>query len=394
MSAFRVPESGRTVSLASGALAAPSPQSFSTPLASQANGFLGAPRNDAQSGLTAAIPSGPRRTKLLSIGLHAEGAPEARSSTAPIEARLELQGRVIPIQLPVTNLGQSPECQIPLRDTGLSAFHAQLVRHAEGLYIRDLGSSSGTWVNGQCLFGPHSLRDGDNIRVGQLEFLFRSSALPRVTPVIQQMSVAGPRLEVRSGASLGLSFALGANPVALGSAPECGIRLTDPSVSLRHAELRSSGNMHTLTDLASYGGSFVRGARLMQNQPVTLSEGDWLRFGAVDVLYSSSARADVLASLRPSARITVTSGSDAGKHAQVGERLLIGSDAGFGLALSSVTGPQLELCVHAGKFWVRDLSGGRAFRAGAPLAHEFSEIQHGDLLLLAGTVMLRFEEGT
>ena len=46
------------------------------------------------------------------------------------------------------------------------------------------------------------------------------------------------------------------------------------------------------------------------------------------------------------------------------------------------------------KFWVRDLSGGRAFRAGSPIGPEFSEIQHGDLLLLSGTVMLRFEEGT
>jgi hypothetical protein len=62
--------------------------------------------------------------------------------------------------------------------------------------------------------------------------------------------------------------------------------------------------------------------------------------------------------------------------------------------LSSVRGPQLELCTHGAKFWVRDLSGGRAFRAGSPIAHEFTEIQHGDLLLLAGTVMIRFEEGS
>ncbi|MES1174895.1 MAG: FAD-dependent oxidoreductase [Myxococcales bacterium] len=349
----------------------------------------------AQSGMTTAIPSGPRRTKMLSIGLHAEAAPEARSSLAPIDdARLELQGHTFPIVLPVTNLGQSPECQIPLRDPTLSAFHAQLVRHAAGLYVRDLGSSSGTWVNGQSLFGPHPLRDGDRLRLGQLELVFRCSALPRQAPGVQQKSLAGPRLEVRSGGALGLSFALGANPVLLGSDPECGIRLTDPSIGGRHAELRFAGHAHAVMDLGSPSGSFARGARLAPNQPALLSEGDWLRFGAVDVLYSSAARADVLADLRPSARLFVTSGTDAGKSASVGERLLVGGDPGSGLQLTSVSGPQLELATHQGKFWIRDLSGGRAFRAGSPLARDFSEIQHGDLLLLAGTVMLRFEEGT
>ena len=348
----------------------------------------------AQSGATAAIPSRPRQTKMLSIGLPAEAAPEGRSSLAPIDdARLELQGHTLPIVLSVTNLGQSSECQIPLRDPALSAFHAQLVRHAAGLYVRDLGSSSGTWVNGQCLFGPHSLRDGDRIRLGQLELVFRCSALPREAAAAQQKSVAGPRFEVRSGGSLGLSFALGPNAVLLGSGPECAIRLTDPSISPRHAELRFAGGGHALMDLGSHGGTFARGARLAPNQPLSLAEGDWLRFGAVDVLYSSAARADALASLRPSARLVVTSGSDSGKAASVGERLLVGGDAGAGLLLSSVSGPQLELATHNGKFWVRDLSGGRAFRAGSAISREFSEIAHGDLLLLAGTVMIRFEEG-
>jgi len=380
---------GGTVALSS-ALAARVPQAFTTPIASLSPAALGT----AQSGMTTAIPSGPRHTKVLSIGLHAEAAPEGRSSLAPLDARLEAQGRVWPITLPVTNLGQSPECQIPLQDPALSAYHAQLVRHEQGLYVRDLGSSSGTWVNGQCLFGPHALHDGDRIVVGRLEFLFRCSALPKVTLDAERKNLAGPRLEVRSGGSLGLGFALGPNPVVLGSSPDCGIRLTDPSVNPRHAELRRSGTTHTLIDLGSFNGTFACGARLAPGQARSLAEGDWLRFGAVDVLYDSSARADALASLRPSARVHVTSGSDAGKQARVGEQLMIGSDPRSGLVLSSALPQQLELRAHGGKFWVRDLSGGRAFRAGSPIGLEFSEIQHGDLLLLNGTVMLRFEEGT
>jgi hypothetical protein len=91
--------------------------------------------------------------------------------------------------------------------------------------------------------------------------------------------------------------------------------------------------------------------------------------------------------------LVVTSGIDSGKTASVGDRLLVGSDPMSGLMLTSVAGPQLELCTHNGRFWVRDLSGGRAFRAGSAISHEFSEINNGDLLLIGGAVMLSFEEG-
>ena len=386
MSEFFPPQTSSTVALPS--VAVPTGHSGRT------TALPSNPSHAVASGHTTALPSGPRKTRVLSIGLHAEGAVETRSSLPPIDARLDFQGRSFPITSPVTNLGQSSECQLPLDDPSLSAFHAQLVRHDAGLYLRDLGSSSGTWVNGQCLFGPHPLRDGDRIRVGRLELLFRAPALPQMSLADSaHKRLTGPRLEVRSGGALGLSFALGQQPVLLGSSAECGIRLSDPSVSPRHAELRASGGTHQLIDLGSQGGSYVRGVRLTLGQPATLNEADWLRFGAVDVLYTSAARSDALESLRPSARLVVTSGSDSGKAASVGDRLLVGSDPTSGLVLTSVLGPQLELCTHNGRFWVRDLSGGRAFRAGSAISHEFSEINNGDLLLIGGTVMLSFEEG-
>jgi len=347
-----------------------------------------------QNGGTAAIPSGPRKTKLLSIGLRAEAPLEHYESLAPLEAHLEGGGRNYPIVASVTNLGQSPECQIPLRDPALSAFHAQLLRHENAMYVRDLGSSTGTWVNGQCLFGPHSLADGDRIRIGQLEFVFRSNALVRSARVVEQAGVMMPRLEVRSGNSLGLGFALSTGPVIVGSAPDSGVRLGDSSVSPRHAQLQSMGASLQVSDLGSYGGTYARGARLPPNQPLLLNEGEWIRFGAVDVLFTSTARPDAMASLRPRARVHVDSGPEVGKSMAIGERLVIGSDPRSGFVLSTVAAQQLELATHNGKFWVRDLSGGRAFRAGRPISTDFSEIQHGDVLLLSGSVMLRFEEAS
>ena len=69
MSEFSAPQTGGTVALPS--VAVPTQQSERTTalpssLASAANG-----------GHTTALPSGPRKTRVLSIGLHAEAAPEA-----------------------------------------------------------------------------------------------------------------------------------------------------------------------------------------------------------------------------------------------------------------------------------------------------------------------------
>jgi len=107
------PLGGGTVALHSGALSVRAPLSFTDAHRVAVARSLGA----AQSGMTTAIPSGPRHTKVLSIGLHAEAAPEARSSLAPLDARTRAPGRVWPITLPVTNLGQSrnakSRCRIP-----------------------------------------------------------------------------------------------------------------------------------------------------------------------------------------------------------------------------------------------------------------------------------------
>ncbi len=114
MSEFLAPHTGGTVALKRAAIS--TQQSGLTTALPSSPGGPGGMSSSASSGQTVALPSGPRKTRLLSIGLHAESAPEARGSLAPIDARLEFQGRALPITLPVTNLGQSPECQIPLAD--------------------------------------------------------------------------------------------------------------------------------------------------------------------------------------------------------------------------------------------------------------------------------------
>lgn len=56
------------------------------------------------------------------------------------------------------------------RSRGVSRRHAQIHRENGTLYIQDLGSSNGTYVNGQKLSpnDPHPLHDGDEIILGRM----------------------------------------------------------------------------------------------------------------------------------------------------------------------------------------------------------------------------------
>lgn len=57
-------------------------------------------------------------------------------------------GRSYPVAKPVL-VGRAPECDMCLRDSGLSRRHARLVPTNDGVQIEDLGSTNGTFLNGR-----------------------------------------------------------------------------------------------------------------------------------------------------------------------------------------------------------------------------------------------------
>ena len=58
-------------------------------------------------------------------------------------------GRIIPLNDAMITIGRNAQCDVVLRDDGVSRFHAE-VRHEETnrVVIRDLGSTNGTFVEG------------------------------------------------------------------------------------------------------------------------------------------------------------------------------------------------------------------------------------------------------
>jgi hypothetical protein len=73
-----------------------------------------------------------------------------------------------------TSIGKAAENEVALEhDPTASHLHAVLERFPAGWCVTDLGSSNGTWVNGERIWSAHRLRQGDEIRVGQTRLIFR-----------------------------------------------------------------------------------------------------------------------------------------------------------------------------------------------------------------------------
>ena len=69
-------------------------------------------------------------------------------------------------------LGRGDSADIRLEDTFASSAHARLVPQGEVMVLEDLGSTNGTYLNGEPLRGPQPLHVGDSIRIGDSEFTF------------------------------------------------------------------------------------------------------------------------------------------------------------------------------------------------------------------------------
>jgi hypothetical protein len=65
-------------------------------------------------------------------------------------------------------LGRGGGCTVPLTfDTFVSQVHARAVERDGQLWIEDVGSTNGTFVNGERIERPVKLRKGDRVQIGE-----------------------------------------------------------------------------------------------------------------------------------------------------------------------------------------------------------------------------------
>ncbi len=237
-----------------------------------------------------------------------------------------------------TSIGRSNLCDIVLGYNAVSRAHAVISRRIDGWYIFDLMSKSGIQINGKQLEKSATIQNGDVLTIGSASFKFLVSNDPvqaagRKTrknggknqasakqqpqrPQNQPSSdgytrpagenanpyMAGgqpykqnsvPRTGKTGDPAIvnpktGEIVVLRGNLVSVGRGNTCDLRLSDPSVSRKHASLVLFEDGWAIEDSGSASGTFLNGQKV--TSPQLLFDGDTITIGATRLSFRVLSR--------------------------------------------------------------------------------------------------------
>lgn len=89
------------------------------------------------------------------------GQPSQLTVVEPAEQR----GRSFPLGTELS-VGRAAGCVVTLDDTYVSQLHARVFQRDGQVFVEDLGSTNGTYLNRQKVAGPMVMNRGDQLQVG------------------------------------------------------------------------------------------------------------------------------------------------------------------------------------------------------------------------------------
>jgi pSer/pThr/pTyr-binding forkhead associated (FHA) protein len=105
-------------------------------------------------------------TDATSVGL----APVGRAKLVVVKSPALDPGEEIPVDSMPISIGRGGQNEVPLDgDEFASAEHARFEARRDGLWVEDVGSTNGTFVNGARVTTARRLTKGDIVRVGQTD---------------------------------------------------------------------------------------------------------------------------------------------------------------------------------------------------------------------------------
>lgn len=202
----------------------------------------------------------------------------------------------------LTLLGREVDNDVVLNDVRVSRHHAEIrIDHGRAVLL-DYGSTNGTLINKQRVMRPTPLQPGDILELGMRRYQFSllegpASAYEEDTSKLpgangsnrrQTMPPAGPpALVAVTGETTGSRWALLEPVVSIGRDATCQIRLSDTSVSRRHAQIVRQSDGFYASDIDSINGTRINDDEL--TTPRRLRNGDVLHVGAVQLRFVMAA---------------------------------------------------------------------------------------------------------
>ncbi|MFP5254422.1 MAG: FHA domain-containing protein [Acidimicrobiia bacterium] len=108
-----------------------------------------------------APPAKPRKDRGRRAATGRKHGPPALRIVAPAE----LKGRTFEVGDEAT-IGRAAGCQVTIDDSYASQLHARVFLRDGQIYVEDIGSTNGTYLNRKKVTGPMVLQRGDQLQIG------------------------------------------------------------------------------------------------------------------------------------------------------------------------------------------------------------------------------------
>ena len=108
-------------------------------------------------------------------GAEQPGLPDLRAGIVPRLEVIAAMGYEPGVSFDITGgatMGRSDSAEIRVDDPYASSAHARIFARGEFMYIEDMGSTNGTYLNGRGLKTAERLKMGDVVRIGDSEYRY------------------------------------------------------------------------------------------------------------------------------------------------------------------------------------------------------------------------------
>lgn len=136
------------------------------------------------------------RTAIQEVSPLIPGEPSARSAALICISGRSI-GQMFVLSREETTLGRAPECDVYLDDEGVSRHHAKVIRQDDAVILMDLGSTNGTWHEGERV-QVLTLEDGMKVQVGTstiLQFRYQDEKEQQFHSLMQTFKTHDPMTE-------------------------------------------------------------------------------------------------------------------------------------------------------------------------------------------------------
>ncbi len=178
---------------------------------------------------------------------------------------VELEGQEV-VRVPLvqqnTIIGRDQTADVYLENRALSRKHAQLEKRGAGIWIRDLDSQNGTYVNGERIEEAMPLSSDDAIQLGRYEVYIEGVKEAAADTVV--FTVTNNEGKQR--------YALVGEEIIVGRSPSCDIPITHKGISRKHFKLSSEDTQWFIEDLGSQNGTRLNGTLIEERSPFSVGD--------------------------------------------------------------------------------------------------------------------------